>query len=366
MMSKPAPYQQAALTAVAGRIHRTAYLSMGHTDRIERTYASWPKFLSATVRGGFRRTFSGSDSPARAAMEGYPHNYEFLYDRLSVAEDRELLLRILARRCLDAERVPLIDLRREQALLTQLSSDVDKYASEDDVVEHLGWRLRRMSLARYGHDFDFYVNGIVLLYSFIRQQYEYPAVGFTAKAGDVVLDAGSCYGDNALTFAGKVGERGRVLTFEMVPDNIEVLQRNLEINPHLADRIELIDRPLYRRAGDTLYIHKKRAGARISTEPAPDGQARSVTTTTIDEEVAARGLSRLDVLKMDIEGAEMDALQGARTTIEKLRPKLAICVYHKPEDLDVIPRYIASIDPTYRFYLRHYSGSLLETVLYCM
>ncbi len=71
-------------------------------------------------------------------------------------------------------------------------------------------------------------------------------------------------------------------------------------------------------------------------------------------------------IKMDIEGSELNALIGAKGIIEKCRPKLAICVYHKPEDIIEIPLWILDRVPSYRLYLRHYSYVYTETVLYAI
>ena len=71
-------------------------------------------------------------------------------------------------------------------------------------------------------------------------------------------------------------------------------------------------------------------------------------------------------IKMDIEGAELRALSGAADIIRKYRPKLAICVYHKLEDIVEIPLKIIDIEPEYKFYIRHYSTNDWETVLYAV
>jgi len=71
-------------------------------------------------------------------------------------------------------------------------------------------------------------------------------------------------------------------------------------------------------------------------------------------------------IKMDIEGAELKALEGAEKTIVKNKPKLAICVYHKPLDIIDIPLYIKQLVPEYKLYLRHYSNSHLDTILYAI
>ena len=71
-------------------------------------------------------------------------------------------------------------------------------------------------------------------------------------------------------------------------------------------------------------------------------------------------------IKMDIEGAELEALKGSDGLIRKYKPKLAICAYHKPEDIYALPELIVSYRSDYKFYLRHYTNSLNETVLYAV
>jgi len=71
-------------------------------------------------------------------------------------------------------------------------------------------------------------------------------------------------------------------------------------------------------------------------------------------------------IKMDIEGAELNALKGAANTIKKNKPRLAICVYHKPEDILEIPVFLSELVPSYQFYLRHHSQYYIETVLYAV
>lgn len=75
---------------------------------------------------------------------------------------------------------------------------------------------------------------------------------------------------------------------------------------------------------------------------------------------------RVSFIKMDIEGAELRALIGARNTIMKWKPRLAICIYHKAEDILTIPSLIHELVPEYRIYLRHYLNYQNETVLYAV
>lgn len=72
----------------------------------------------------------------------------------------------------------------------------------------------------------------------------------------------------------------------------------------------------------------------------------------------------ITMIKMDIEGCELEALKGAKKIIKTCRPKLAICIYHKQEDLWKIPCYIKKLVPEYKLYIRNYTNWLDEVVLY--
>lgn len=87
----------------------------------------------------------------------------------------------------------------------------------------------------------------------------------------------------------------------------------------------------------------------------------SIEVDSIDHILDGR---KADFIKMDIEGSELNALKGARNTIETCKPILAVCVYHRRDDLITIPNYIRSICPEYSFYIRAYSRYSQELVLY--
>lgn len=88
-----------------------------------------------------------------------------------------------------------------------------------------------------------------------------------------------------------------------------------------------------------------------------------VAMRSIDDVVGSEGVT---FIKMDIEGAELEALKGARKTIITHKPKLAICLYHKKEDILEIPKFIKELVPEYKFYIRHYYPYLFDTVLYAV
>ena len=74
--------------------------------------------------------------------------------------------------------------------------------------------------------------------------------------------------------------------------------------------------------------------------------------------------AKIDFIKLDIEGAEQDAIEGATYTIQTHSPILAICIYHKAEDWYKVPQKMLNINPNYKLYLRHYMEGIYETVLY--
>jgi len=89
----------------------------------------------------------------------------------------------------------------------------------------------------------------------------------------------------------------------------------------------------------------------------------TVEVAPLDEILADR---RPTYIKFDVEGAEHDALVGGSRTISANMPVLAVCLYHRPEDLWDLPLLVRSMGPDYRLYVRRYSDERWETVLYAV
>lgn len=90
----------------------------------------------------------------------------------------------------------------------------------------------------------------------------------------------------------------------------------------------------------------------------------SLPCDTIDNIVKQQGLSAVDLIKLDVEGAEPEVLRGMRETLAKHRPQLAISVYHWPEHMWELPLELMRLLPDYDFFLRHYSFGRWECILY--
>lgn len=199
---------------------------------------------------------------------------------------------------------------------------------------------------------------------FMLEQYAYnPAHRqVRVQAGDVVLDIGGCWGDTALYFASLVGSSGRVYTFEFDPENLKILHENLSLNPALASVIEVVERPLWSASGEALTFS---SGGRMTTvvDQSVAGTAAPLTLS-VDDFVDEAKIGRLDFIKMDVEGAEPDVLRGARETLCRHRPKLAVAAYHQDDDLVRLPAEISVAVPSYQFFLDTSSPLEDETVLF--
>lgn len=124
------------------------------------------------------------------------------------------------------------------------------------------------------------------------------------------------------------------------------------------ERIEVVNKGLW--SSRTQLSFCENAGSSVISE---QGSA-SVEVTDLDSFM--EGKEKVTFIKMDIEGAEMEALSGAKEIIKRDKPDLAICIYHKNEDILDIPNFILDLNPEYKLYIRHYSCYKWETVLYAV
>lgn len=179
------------------------------------------------------------------------------------------------------------------------------------------------------------------------------------EEGDYVIEGGSFQGETTVWLASCVKEEGRVFAFELDKRNIDLINRNIHRN-HFEDRVQIINKGLWDENTE-LYLE----GNSFSTKCLEEGSSQNkAPVIQIDSYVKKNNIKKVDFIKMDIEGAELKALKGAAKTIEQFKPKLAICVYHKPNDLMEIPFYIKSLVPEYKLYLSHKCTVWSETVLF--
>lgn len=155
-------------------------------------------------------------------------------------------------------------------------------------------------------------------------------------AGDVVLDCGASDGD--FTRLALAAGAQKVVSVEISPSSAECIRRNLAAEI-AAGRVVVYPKGVWDK-DDTLTLNVDDTNfAANSVVMHPDSAHASVMVplTTIDKLVAELNLPRVDFIKMDIEGAEVPALSGARETLSRFKPRLAIATEHKPDDEVTIP-----------------------------
>lgn len=289
---------------------------------------------------------------------------QFLYDRLDAAS-RQLLVELIAYRILGHQKVKLS--RNDKEWREALEAARALAVPGDTYNPHfLHFILEKFDLSKAGYDLRLYLSapGIAIVY--LLEQYACKRGRervVAVEPGDTVLDAGGCWADSALYFAHWAGAAGKVYSFEFVPGNITLFERNLSFNPDLAKRIQLTKQPISNVSNQTVYFSDKGPASVVRPKPF-SGQAGSAPTITIDDFVQRQGLSRVDFIKMDIEGAETPALEGSIETIRKHRPKLAVATYHSLHDLVTIPKWILDLDLDYEIFLGHYTIHAEETICF--
>lgn len=170
--------------------------------------------------------------------------------------------------------------------------------------------------------------------------------GAGIRPGDIVLDAGA----NVGVFTRKALGAGasKVIAIEPGPENIECLRRNFaaEIADH---RVVVYPKGVWDKDDMLELAIDPNDSARDSfVRPTDHAQFVEVPLTTIDKMVEELGLPRVDFIKMDIEGAEPKAVSGARLTISRSRPRMALCTYHVQGHETLIPKLVHDIAPDYQ------------------
>jgi FkbM family methyltransferase len=162
--------------------------------------------------------------------------------------------------------------------------------------------------------------------------------GTRIRPGDIVLDAGA----NVGVFTRKALWAGasKVIAIEPAPENLECLRRNFV--SEIADgRVILYPKGVW----DKDDVLKLRVDANNSARDTfvreiENAQFIEAPLTTIDKLVAELRLPKVDFIKMDIEGAERRAVIGARNTIAKYHPGMALCTYHIQGDATMLPKLV--------------------------
>lgn len=200
--------------------------------------------------------------------------------------------------------------------------------------------------------YDFFINYEILGY--------FSHDLFKPLENEIYIDCGTLNGGTIKEFSDFTkGNYQKIYGFE--PDKVS-FKRTLEyIREQKLEKVEIINKGVWSENTMLSFSAQSDGGSHITD--CGSGTTTTILVTAIDDIV---GDDAVTFIKMDIEGAELEALRGAERTIRLQKPRLAICVYHKPEDIVEIPLYIQSLVPKYKYYLRHNTIGKSGTLLYAV
>jgi len=218
-------------------------------------------------------------------------------------------------------------------------------ASRREYLAQVRWRLRL--------DFDGLPGPVT------HPQY-FPDDLFALKPEDVFVDCGAFDGDSLrVVFDRQPAIRGPIFAIEPDPGNLEKLRSYVRQLPETwRNEVHVLPWAVGARRETLRFSATATAAAGFD----PKGTLE-VQCVPLDE-ILTQACPTF--IKMDIEGAELEALQGARQSIMHGLPILAICVYHQPDHLWRIPRFIHSLSDQYRFFLRPHNEEGWDLVCYAI
>lgn len=182
---------------------------------------------------------------------------------------------------------------------------------------------------------------------------------YEAGENETFVDGGSFNGDTIIDFlswtesGGGVKKYNKIFAFEPADDMAEYIKDRIEVEN--IEEIKVYKKALWNKEEKLSFLEANSAS-----------QITESGTLVIEGIELNRivGDEKVTFLKLDVEGSELKALEGARNVIKRDKPRIAVCIYHKPEDIIVIPEYLLELVPEYKFYIRHYCSTPAETVLY--
>ncbi len=187
----------------------------------------------------------------------------------------------------------------------------------------------------------------------LSKQY-YDAEIMNLNDNEVYFDCGAKDGDTAILFHDiRRGKYKKIIAFEPDEENFNKMSKNLE----RYEQIMCVKAGVGGREEKLSFNGCK--GGHSSFGNSGECTAEIVPIDKyIDEKPT--------LIKMDIEGYELEALRGSKSVLTQLKPKLAICVYHKPCDIVELPKYILSQRNDYKIYFRLYRDFGHDLVCYCI
>ena len=189
----------------------------------------------------------------------------------------------------------------------------------------------------------------------------------------LAIEGGVFDGSTALGFLKRMPPGSQLIGFEPLSEIYESSPVKKVLDQQFPDAVTIETAALWNNS-QTLHFERDvedtghlTGGSKVVEKFMAITETCTVPGIALDDYVREKGFDKVDFIKMDIEGAEVEALRGARETIIKHRPQMAICIYHTNEHVYQIPLLIAEFVDNYQFHLGHYSHELFgDSVFYAI
>lgn len=233
-----------------------------------------------------------------------------------------------------------------------------KLYHQKEVLEKLkrvkGMLADKRSVEVFEKRLEFLDGNIGALYSMMANEDEYYNKDYyNITNNEVFVDCGAYNGDSLTKLINYAGGIKKAFCFE--PDYINYLKLNKCVSNIIQGKIITY----LAATGDVSKMEQFKSSGTVSSLLGSGNDI--IHVERLDSLLSDE---KITFMKLDVEGNELATLKGAENIIKNNIPKLAVCLYHKPEDLYAIPLYLKNLVPQYKFKIRHHAYHMYDTVLY--
>lgn len=190
-------------------------------------------------------------------------------------------------------------------------------------------------------------------------QYNHPHV--KPKPGAYIINGGGYIGNTADGFTWQTNRNCHIWSFEPSSLLIDEMAKNIRLRGE-ESLVTPVHMGLWSEVAELHLAAEDPLQGNCSIQTNGD---ELVQATSVDAFMAQQGIPRVDLIELDVEGSEPEALRGAEVTLRRWRPRLLISLYHTHQHLWELPLQIEEIAPGYAMYIGHHTNGLNETILYC-
>jgi FkbM family methyltransferase len=227
---------------------------------------------------------------------------------------------------------------------------------EDDLSKHV---LQKAIESRVKNEMKFTEDAYNLCMSEEKSMQYFPEI-IKLSDNEVFIDGGGYLGETTLDFIKKVNNKfKKIYVFEPIEDSYCILLDNFNKRNISSKKVITVN------AGLSSSTEQRRFCKDGYSSKLDSNGDTLVDCIKFDDYLSESERNDISYIKLDIEGMELNALEGMKSTIQQFKPKLAIAIYHFTNHLWKVPLFVHQLNPTYKLYIRQHD-TFFETVLYAI